>query len=418
MMSNSNQKSLTVGDFRSSLQTAQDRFLSEALAKALPSSWRSAADFLQRFPPLVLMQAMAGEPDLRADVLHAATGCKRKTALGKSIASGAEDLEVALRVHDTTEEQVLRCVPLDARVRLLPRPAVWGFLIEPILADPPGAAALVTHLLERAFAQALVTAEQVVNAIGVGDLVESMPKGELTAVLNSVLAAPERFSHQHLLEVLKPSILVEHLAPALLWERVVVALLAVPYGLVASAEAEPSIEAVASSEDPTAEPVEDHELVEDNWTEQTAAKTVAASAEPVSGAASSVVPVPSAEPSLRISGPDSSPAANPPRTTRDQVLGLLRETELKLGRVGPDAGLRELMIAALIELDGPAYADRVRELGLVAMRELGNLLCGELERSDAGRAEALRKILAGFPGMARVSAAPASSPRNSSSPRS
>ncbi len=406
MMSNSNQKPLTVGDFRSSLETAQDRFLAEVLAKALPSSWRSAADFLKRFPPLVLMQAMAEEPELRADVLHAATGCKRKTALGKAIASAAEDLEVALRVHDTTEEQVLRCVPLDARVRLLPRPAVWGFVVEPILANPPAAAALVTHLLERAFAQALVTAEQVVNAIGVADLVEVLPKAELTAVVNAVLGAPDKFTHQHLLDVLKPSILVEHVPPAMLWERVVVPLLAMRYGLMAVAEPEPSIEAAANNEDPGAEPVEDHELVEDNWADQATAPE---------GGPSPVVPTD--EPSIHVSGQDTASISNPPRTTKDQVLGVLRETQLKLARVGHDAGLRELMIAALIELDGPGYADRVRELNLVTMRELGNMLCGELERSDAGRAEALRRILTGFPSATRVSGSPPSSPRNGPSPR-
>ena len=67
--------------------------------------------------------------------------------------------------------------------------------------------------------------------------------------------------------------------------------------------------------------------------------------------------------------PGSSPALI---TTKDQVLGVLRDCQLKLARLSPDAGLRELMISALIELDGPAYADRVRELNQIALRDLAN----------------------------------------------
>jgi hypothetical protein len=391
-LAKSDQKTTTAGDFRSSLEAPRDRFVSELLARALPSALRTATDFLTHFPPRVLIPALAQEAELRADVVQAATACKRRTALGKSIASAIDDLEVALRVRDTTEEQVLECLPLDERVRLLPRPDVWAFIAEPIQADKPEADVLVTHLLARALAHGLMTPEQVVNAIGVGDLVDALPKSELTAVVNSVLAAPAKYASADLLNVLHPAVLVKYLPLTVIWSRVVIPLVAEPHGFLEDKEPEPVIESQAAEEgdeshDEGAEPVEDNELVEEN------------SPEVGSTASEPQVSVAAADP-LRV----SSPALI---TTKDQVLGVLRDCQLKLARLSPDAGLRELMISALIELDGPAYADRVRELNQIALRDLANTLCQQVERKDPPRAEALRQILTGPNSVVRASVPPA-----------
>jgi hypothetical protein len=399
-LANSDRNTATAGDFRSSLEAPRDRFLSELLARALPSALRSAADFLTHFPPPVLMQALAHEPELRADVVQAATACKRKTALGKSIASATDDLEVALKVHDTTEEQVLECLPLDERVRLLPRPDVWDFIAEPILADKPEVAALVTHLLARALAHALMTPEQVVNAIGVGVLVEALPKSELTAVVNSVLGAPAKYSSSDLLNVLHPAVLVKHLPPTLIWTQVVIPLVAEVHGFLADADEQPEpvieSEAAAEGEEPHdegAEPVEDNELVEDSSSEEESAAVDSQSQ-------------PEGSPVVARTGSDRPSSSGQPKTTKDQVLGVLRECQLKLGRLSPDAGLRELMISALIELDGPAYADRIRELNQVALRDLANLLCQEVERVHPSQAEELKQILTGPNSVVRASVPP------------
>jgi hypothetical protein len=96
------------------------------------------------------------------------------------------------------------------------------------------------------------------------------------------------------------------------------------------------------------------------------------------------------------------------------VLYVLRDCQLKLGRLSPDAGLRELMISALIELDGPAYADRVRELNQVALRDLANLLCKEVERANPPRAEQLKQILTGPNSVVRASVPPALKPGSDS----
>jgi hypothetical protein len=393
-LAKSDQKTATAGDFRSSLEAPRDRFLSELLARALPSALRTATDFLTHFPPRVLIPALAGEAELRADVVQAATACKRRTALGKSIASAVDDLEVALKVRDTTEEQVLECLPLDERVRLLPRPDVWAFVAEPILTEKPEADALVTHLLARALAHALMTPEQVVNAIGVSDLVEALPKSELTAVVNSVLGAPAKYSSADLLNVLHPAVLVKYLPLTVIWSRVVIPLVADPHGFLENREPEPVIESQSAEEgeeahDEGAEPVEDNELVEESSAEgESAARNSGSQPE---AAAVDLVRV-------------SSPA---PKTTKDQVLGVLRDCQLKLARLSPDAGLRELMISALIELDGPAYADRVRELNQVALRDLAHTLCQEVEKRDPARAEELRQILTGPNSVVRASVPPA-----------
>jgi hypothetical protein len=424
-LANSVQNTPSADDFRSSLEAPRDRFLSELLAKALPSSLRSATDFLTHFPPRVLVPALANEADLRADVVQAATACKRKTALGKSIASALDDLEVALKVRDATEEQILECLPLDERVRLLSRPDVWAFVAEPILANQPGAAGLVAHLLARGLANALMTAEQVVNAIGVSDLVEAMPKAELTAVMNSVLTTPAKYAHQDLLEVLKPGLLVKHLPLTVIWTRVVVPLVAEPHGFVEEKETEPVVETAAATDeedgprDDAAEPVEEDELVEENWSEEESAALDSAPGQ----SPPEPSPPPAGEPEPNAPRQSSERPSAPPRTsvfpktTKDQVLGILRECQLKLGRLSPDAGLRELMIAALIELDGPAYADRLRELAQIALRDLGNLLCREVERANPPRAEMLRQILTGPNSVVRASVPPPGGPRGESGPR-
>jgi hypothetical protein len=342
----------TAADFRSSLETPRDRFLSELLARALPSALRTAADFLGHFPPPVLMRALAGEVELRADVLQTATSCKRRTALGKSIDSAIDDLETALRVRDTTEEQVLGCLPPDDRVRLLPRPDIWAFVAEPIVADRPDADALVTHLLARALAHELVTPEQVVNAIGLSRLVDALPKAKLSAVVNSVLAAPAKYNSADLLNVLHPGVLVKHLPLRFMWTRVVVPLVAETHGFLGNQAAAPVEESRHAGSGSVAQ----------------------------AGAA--------------------------PKTTKDQVMEMLREYRLALPSLHPDAGLREIMVLALVELDASRHPGLARELARLTLRDLANLLCQEVERDDSRRAVALRQILSGANGGVRASEPP------------
>ena len=101
------EQSSSAVQFESKLSDGRQRFLACAIEHALLVGRRSAKDFMRHFPPELIMEGMAEQPELRGVILAETTGLKAKIASKKSWQSAAEDLRIALSEGETNAEAVV-----------------------------------------------------------------------------------------------------------------------------------------------------------------------------------------------------------------------------------------------------------------------------------------------------------------------
>src|SRR5215216_3648690 len=77
----------TGSNFKSSLKSPSERFLSQTVVHVLERGFRTPEDFLRHFKPADLMQGLEGAPDLRAKILIEGAGVHEKIARKKSTTS-------------------------------------------------------------------------------------------------------------------------------------------------------------------------------------------------------------------------------------------------------------------------------------------------------------------------------------------
>lgn len=239
---------MTATPHTSKLTDARERFLASVLDRTIASGVRSAADFLRAFPPRTIMNALADQPQLRAKLLIATTGQHEKVAEKKSPASAGEDLEIALTERITNEDAVVSLFDADDRVRYLDHGRLWGFVTEGQFwkitnASTPQTLARdhVVFILERARAEKLVKAREVIDGIGVSEIVAATPHDELAPLFEAVLAdgrAGKPFDDERALAVLPLSRLLAHVSLAHVWERVVAKKLSFGAGAAEEPESE------------------------------------------------------------------------------------------------------------------------------------------------------------------------------------
>jgi hypothetical protein len=260
----------TTPAFQSKLPGSRERFVSEVVAMSLELGERAAADFLRQFPPRVMMEGLAGEPTLRAQILCAATGTKLKIGVKKSVASASEDLEIALREGEAQPEDVLSAFLPDDRVRFLPPAELWTFMSGDQFwvrspKDGQGydrARALITYVLDRALAHGLLTHEQVVAPITAKTIRSTVSADDLWDVVHAALASSAKFSHRSFVDAMPVDTLTRHVALADLWEKIIAPEVAQKEGLLprpeppasapppAPAEAEPAPVAAPAEAEP------------------------------------------------------------------------------------------------------------------------------------------------------------------------
>ena len=120
----------STSETKSQLKTGAERFLAQAVGRALDDHWRTPEDFLRHFKPLDIMTGLEKAPDLRATLLVKGAGVHEKIARKKSTSSAAEDLRIALDEQVTSPAEVLALFPADDRVRFLERQKLWAFVTE------------------------------------------------------------------------------------------------------------------------------------------------------------------------------------------------------------------------------------------------------------------------------------------------
>ncbi len=99
------------------------------------------------------------------------------------------------------------------------------------------------------------------------------------------------------------------------------------------------------------------------------------------------------------SGPPPSRASMTPMSSKTAVYDLLRSADggLKLPNIElASCGIRNLMVAALEEIDPSSYRGAQQQLGEANRLDLGNILCSEIEKRSTKVSARLRQILAGI----------------------
>jgi hypothetical protein len=216
--------------FISKLGEPRDRFLAAVVEHALSVGRRKPTDFIRSFGPRDIMRALGDQAALRAKILVAATGVNEKIASRKPADSAGEDLEIALNEGVTTEDAIVSLFDPDDRVRYLDHGRLWAFVTEGEFWKKPDAASLeivrkhVTYILERARAEKLVTARDIVDGIGLDTLVVSLPKDDVVKILETALSdgrMGKGFKDERVLELAPPAHLVEHVEINHIWDRVI-----------------------------------------------------------------------------------------------------------------------------------------------------------------------------------------------------
>ncbi len=244
----------------SELPDPRQRFLARVVEHTLAERLRTADDFLRHFPPQVIVSSLTRADDLRVRLLVAATGTHEKIALKKSIASAVEDLELALAEQTTTPAAILAIYSSDDKVRYLDARKLWAFVVEDEFykagsrADAgqvEQATKRLTFIIECALAEGVLTLKDVTDAVTFDEIAAALPAAEAREVVKYALGiarAGTPLTEERFLSVVPLPNLVSHLPLERTFQRVVIARIAEPNGLVepASGSAEPAPEAPPS----------------------------------------------------------------------------------------------------------------------------------------------------------------------------
>jgi hypothetical protein len=261
----------TGSDFKSSLKSASERFLSHTVVHVLEKSFRTPEDFLRHFNPADLMHGLEGAPDLRAKILIEGAGVHEKIARKKSTNSAAEDLRLALDEGVTNAAQLLTLLPPDDRVRYLDHKKLWAFTTEdefwsPLNAEAnvDGALSRVVFLLENALREHLLTLQVLTDGITFDSISTRLPLKELQKLVRHALKLGREkkpLSEQELLESVPLKTLIGYIPLEHVFNNVLVEKVAKPAGFIGtdgwdSARAEPAKpEPVKAESLPKPEPV-------------------------------------------------------------------------------------------------------------------------------------------------------------------
>ena len=237
---------------RSKLEHGRQRFLAYAIEHAFQIGRRTPQDFIRHFPPRAIMEALALRPDLRASLLVPTTGLKHKIALKKTWQSAGDDLQSALDEGETVALAIVDAFTPDDRVLYLPDKKLWAFIVEgqfwKVTAKEDKVAYAtaqqhIAYLLDRALQDGLITARDVVDGIGVGELCNRLPRSEMASLFSTALDNGRNgkpFTDKDLLGTLPPATLVQHVPLTHIYETVLHARVAAVHAYLPAEEKPPA----------------------------------------------------------------------------------------------------------------------------------------------------------------------------------
>jgi len=224
----------SMSPFVSSLGKGREAFHAEVTEFVLRAGERTPEDFLRHFSCRAIMKALDARPTERARIVSQSTGVHEKVAHKMSSDASGESLQIALDEGVTTSAAIVKLFQPDDKQRYLERHALWSFDVEgqPWKTTPATktahdrAKAYIAYILERALENLLVSHEEVVHALTVTKLAQSLPKEKLGAIIEASLRTQDKFTEEDLLGAIPPQSLVEYVGLDYLWEKVITPLVA------------------------------------------------------------------------------------------------------------------------------------------------------------------------------------------------
>lgn len=218
--------------------TGVQGFLSAVSEYCIPHI-RSAHDFLEVFPPTMIMECVE-DAEVRANILHATVGTRVEIGRKTSTRSAAEHLTIALSEGLAEPEVVLELLSADHRVTYFDATDLWPFIVETKFwegdeADTvriANARNMFVIMLEAGLKYALVTSEEIVRAISFAKILEGESKVGLIQTIEALTIAGTEDRFKLLLERYTPKKIVSVVDLGLIWQNVIHPLIAVRRGLI------------------------------------------------------------------------------------------------------------------------------------------------------------------------------------------
>ena len=237
------ESSLTLEDALLELKEPRDRFLARVLSRALGGSWRISEDFFEYFSPRDIVRALDDEPELRTRLLVETVGLHPKIAQLKSAQAASDDLQLAVDAGIADARTVLRLLPLAVRVQRLDAGRLWHFAVDGDWLDRAGedgdqrhrAEDRVHFIIDTALSEGLITFRKIAEGLGSEDLATRIPAEHLRKAIVYALDCArneELIDEARLLQSVDVPTLVDAIPLPDLWERVVLAQIAAPQGLL------------------------------------------------------------------------------------------------------------------------------------------------------------------------------------------
>lgn len=324
--------------YSSKLKTARERFLVQVMVHALETGWRTADDFLRHFPPKAIIESLAENTELRARLLVKAAKVHEKLAAKKSVASGAEDLTIALEEGLCEPQEVLEVYDPDARVRHLDTKKIWTFVTEGDFwskqpSDPTYDRALsrMVFTIDAALKQELITLQDLGDGLSFEEIAKRLPEQRLRdLVLHALKSGREgaALDEKSLLEIVPLAELLSHMSLDQIWPSIVLVRVAGPQSLA------DDVKGVVAPQQPKKQPA-------------------SKSSTKASAAASAAAPAPAPAPKPAAAEAEAKPKAkeeSQPKVTppEETVISDVKDEELSFG---DDDDARKTAAARLSAMD-------------------------------------------------------------------
>jgi hypothetical protein len=207
------------------------QFLAAVVGQAVEHV-RSASQFFEVFTPSIIVDAIEGNVELRAQIVHVACDVRIEIARKSSPSAAKEYLAIALSEALVAPEVMLQVFTAEHQARYLDPFHIWSFIAEPSFLDPAQTgvdappAKMLAVILAEALKHRLVTPEEIVRAIDFQTFFKSVSKLETIDTFVAFADAEPGTAFDVILAKYPPIKITQNVPHQTIWRKVVLPLIA------------------------------------------------------------------------------------------------------------------------------------------------------------------------------------------------